>query len=833
MELFKLFGTIAVNNAEANSAIDETDSKASGFSDKLKGGIGTAAKWGTAIAGGATAAVGGLTKFAESSASTADHVDKMSQKIGVSRQTYQELDFICSQSGTSVDSLQMGMKSLTSAMDGAKSGTKSNVEQFERLGVAVTNSDGTFRSQEDVMWDTLSALQSMEDQTEKSRLATELFGRSGTELMPLLNGASGSIEDMKKQANDLGLVLNDEIIDNGVNLTDSLDQTKRAFGSIVTQLGASLMPIVEKASDYIQKSLPSIQQLMNRLVPVITSLFENLLPPLMDLAEEIFPILMDLIEKLIPPISQIMQAILPVITDLITMLLPPITQIVQMILPLLVSLIEPLLPLLEPILNLLQPFIDLLVTLLEPLVELLNLILPPLIEIITTVIQGVLSVLQPIIEWLADFLGNVLGGVISGITDLIGWCADGFKAAWEGIKSAWSTVTDFFSGIWDGISGAFSSVGDFFSDKFTKAKEGIHNAFSNIGGFFKGVWSQTKENFKNVKEFFSDKFSKARDGIKNAFSNIGDFFGNVWSKTKSTFKNTKEFFSNKFSQARDGIKNAFSNIGGFFSNVWSKTKDSFKNTKEFFSTKFSQARDGMKNAFSNVGNIFSSIWDKIKKPFIKVGSFFSDIFSGAWNGIKSIFSGVGDFFSGVFNRIVDVVKTPINWIISGINFLINGLNKISFDIPDWVPGIGGSTFGINIPNIPELAEGGVLKKGQTGYLEGDGDEAVVPLEKNTGWISRVAEQINKFSIETKSNIEGAVDVDKLSSTIKSDIGTRIDEVNDKFDKLIELIIRYFPEFSKSKGWKMVLDDDTLVGKLTPKINSELNELREREDVVFI
>lgn len=753
MELFKLFGTIAVNNAEANSAIDETDSKASGFSDKLKGGIGTAAKWGTAIVGGATAAVGGLTKFAESSASTADHVDKMSQKIGISRQTYQELDFICSQSGTSVDSLQMGMKSLTSAMDGAKSGTKSNVEQFERLGVAVTNSDGTFRSQEDVMWDTLSALQSMEDQTEKSRLATELFGRSGTELMPLLNGASGSIEDMKKQANDLGLVLNDEIIDNGVNLTDSLDQTKRAFGSIVTQLGASLMPIVEKVSDYIQKSLPSIQQLMNRLVPVITSLFENLLPPLMDLAEEIFPILMDLIEKLIPPISQIMQAILPVITDLITMLLPPITQIVQMILPLLVSLIEPLLPLLEPILNLLQPFIDLLVMLLEPLVELLNLILPPLIEIITTVIQGVLSVLQPIIEWLADFLGNVLGGVISGITDLIGWCADGFKAAWEGIKSAWSTVTDFFSGIWDGISGVFSSVGDFFSDKFTKAKEGIHNAFSNIGGFF--------------------------------------------------------------------------------SNVWSKTKDNFKNTKEFFSTKFSQGRDGVKNAFSNIGNFFSGIWDKIKKPFIKVGSFFSDIFSGAWNGIKSIFSGVGDFFSGVFNRIVDVVKTPINWIISGINFLINGLNKISFDIPDWVPGIGGSTFGINIPNIPELAEGGVLKKGQTGYLEGDGDEAVVPLEKNTGWISRVAEQINKFSIETKSNIEGAVDVDKLSSTIKSDIGTRIDEVNDKFDKLIELIIRYFPEFSKSKGWKMVLDDDTLVGKLTPKINSELNELREREDVVFI
>lgn len=133
MDLFKLIGTIAVESAEANQAIDETTEKAGGFTDKLLTGIETAAKWGTAIVGGATVAVGALTKFATSSASTADHIDKMSQKIGISREAYQELDFICSQSGTSVDGLQAGMKSLTAAMDGAKSGTAANVEQFKNL----------------------------------------------------------------------------------------------------------------------------------------------------------------------------------------------------------------------------------------------------------------------------------------------------------------------------------------------------------------------------------------------------------------------------------------------------------------------------------------------------------------------------------------------------------------------------------------------------------------------------------------------------------------------------------------------------------------------------
>lgn len=163
MELFKLFGKIAVENSEANESIDETSEKADSFGNKLKSGVGTVAKWGTAVVGAATTAVGGMVKFAESSASTADNIDKMSQKIGISRGAYQELDFICSQSGTSVDSLQMGVKSLTSAMDGAASGTTSNIEQFKKLGISVTDANGNLRSQEDVMWETLSVLQGMKN----------------------------------------------------------------------------------------------------------------------------------------------------------------------------------------------------------------------------------------------------------------------------------------------------------------------------------------------------------------------------------------------------------------------------------------------------------------------------------------------------------------------------------------------------------------------------------------------------------------------------------------------------------------------------------------------
>lgn len=438
MELFKLFGTIAVNNADANNAIDESSDKAESFHSKLSTGIGKAAKWGTAIVGGATVAAGALVKFAESSASTTDNIDKMSQKIGISRQAYQELDFICSQSGTSVDTLQAGMKSLTAAMDGAASGTESNVEQFQKLGVSVTDANGNLRSQEEVMWETLSALQGMENQTEKARLATELFGRSGTELMPLLNGASGSIDEMKQQAHDLGLVLEDDVIDSGVSLTDTLDQMKRAFGSIVTKLGAALMPILEQVAKYIIDAMPMIQSLFERLAPIVTQLFEGLLPPLMNLCETLLPVIFNLLETLIPVISNILETLLPVIVDLLNMLLPPLVQIIEMILPLLISLIEPLLPLLEPILALLQPLIDTLMVLLEPLMQLLNYILPPLIQIISSVIQMAIVPLQNSFETLASIISSVV------------------NTAFNHVKNVANTVKDVFKGIIDFIKNVFT-----------------------------------------------------------------------------------------------------------------------------------------------------------------------------------------------------------------------------------------------------------------------------------------------------------------------------------------------------------------------------------------
>lgn len=177
---------------------------------------------------------------------------------------------------------------------------------------------------------------------------------------------------------------------------------------------------------------------------------------------------------------------------------------------------------------------------------------------------------------------------------------------------------------------------------------------------------------------------------------------------------------------------------------------------DVFKSAFTAVSDFFKGIWSGISDFFTGIWDGIKSAFGAVVDFFSGIFTKAADGIKSAFGGIKDFFSNLFQSVANIVKAPINWIIGGINNFIGGLNKIK--IPDWVPVVGGK--GLNIPTIPELAKGGVLKKGQTGYLEGDGAEAVVPLEKNTEWIKKVAALFKKDVSGGENDTNGLIDAVK-------------------------------------------------------------------------
>lgn len=269
MNIFKLVGTVFVDTDQANESLSKTDKEAGKVGTSLMAGVTKAGKFAVAL-GAATAAGGAaLISVAKEAAGVTDNIDKMSQKIGISRQAYQELDFITSQCGASVDSLKGGMKTLTNQMQMANEGSETAVAAFDALGLSWTDGTGKLKDQETMMWEAFSALQSCEDQTKKAALASDLFGKAGTELMPMLNGASGSIEEMKQKAHELGLVLDDEAIDSGVVFTDTVDQAKRSLTTLVTQIGVSVMPIIQGLLDYLIVNMPQIKSLAETVFGVL------------------------------------------------------------------------------------------------------------------------------------------------------------------------------------------------------------------------------------------------------------------------------------------------------------------------------------------------------------------------------------------------------------------------------------------------------------------------------------------------------------------------------------------------------------------------------------
>lgn len=234
---------ITGDNTGFDKSIDKSEGKVTkfgGVADKIFAGVTVAA---------IAASIKKLGDLAIATSTALDRVDKMSQKIGISRTAFQEWDFILSQSGASVDGLQMGVKTLSNAAAEAKDGVAEYKDEFDKLGVSVTDVDGKMKDQETLFNEVFIALSDMENQTERTAIANRLLGRSATELSPAFNAGGDAIEEMRTQAHELGLVMGDELVDQGVVLTDNIDKLKRAFAGWKNQAIEPILGVMVTLSD--------------------------------------------------------------------------------------------------------------------------------------------------------------------------------------------------------------------------------------------------------------------------------------------------------------------------------------------------------------------------------------------------------------------------------------------------------------------------------------------------------------------------------------------------------------------------------------------------------
>lgn len=207
----------------------------------------------------------------------------------------------------------------------------------------------------------------------------------------------------------------------------------------------------------------------------------------------------------------------------------------------------------------------------------------------------------------------------------------------------------------------------------------------------------------------------------------------------------------------DFMKNLIDTIVQAFNDFWDFLADLIDEFVQFWSEAWENIKQFFKDIWDAICQIASEAWEAIKGFFAGIGQWFSDRFHEAWDAITGIFGKLGEFFSGVWDEIVSIftsigtavgdaisgaVKNVINSVLSGAIGIINGFIGLlngAIKIINKIPGVNIKK--IKKIDLVQMEEGGVLRKGQMGFLEGNGAEAVVPLDRNKYWVKAVADQM--------------------------------------------------------------------------------------------
>ena len=230
------------------------------------------------------------------------------------------------------------------------------------------------------------------------------------------------------------------------------------------------------------------------------------------------------------------------------------------------------------------------------------------------------------------------------------------------------------------------------------------------------------QNWDTVVEFAKTAWQGLCDFISGICQAIGEFFSGLWTKLQEIFEPIGQWFGEKFQQAWDAIVNIFSNLGSWFGDRWADVTNALAEVGSWLGDKFQQGWNAISNTFSNLGSWFGDRWKDIQSALKEIPNWFKNLFNDAMENAKSI------------------VKSGIDKLRSFFNFDWS-LPRIK--LPHF--NISGS-FSLNPPRIPSFsvawyARGGVFNSPSIIGVGEAGQEAVMPLERNTGWISTLAQKV--------------------------------------------------------------------------------------------
>lgn len=529
----------------------------------------------------------------------------------------------------------------------------------------------------------------------------------------------------------------------GITGTTAKEASSTIQGSIAS-MGSAWTNLITGLADPTQ----NLGQLINNFVDSVITVGDNLIPRISMILESITKLISSLAPKLVAEIPNIVSQVLPSVIQGAVSIINAIVETLPQLIDIIVGMLPQFIAGIQQIINgIIEALPSLMQTLVSQLPTLIPMIIDGIVGMVVTLASSLGDIIQPLIDNLPDIIISIVNALMNNLPILIEGCINL-------VISLVKALPQIIMALIQAIPQIIVSIVEALFNAMPILLEGFASIFGSAWDVITGIFSVAID-------FFGGLFSNVVSVVKSVFSAIVNVASGIWNGIKNVFAPVINFFSNIFSGAVNAIKTIFSTVTTICSNIWNTIKGIFSGVASFFSGIFSNAVNSIKSVFGVIVDFFSGVWNKITGIFRRVGEVVG-------NAINSV-------VARAVNTVLSVACGIINGFISAINFAIGIINKI--------PGVEISK--LKKLEVPQLEQGGVLKKGQVGLLEGNGAEAVVPLEKNTGWLTRIADMLDE-----RMTGRGTLITPPALENVRA--GSRTENTADnqsKIDELIELIKR--------------------------------------------
>lgn len=574
---------------ENAGAAEKTSKSHEGFGKALKG-VGVAAAAATA----AVVAVGkGMWDAAKATGQYGDSIDDESQKLQISASLYQKLGYALEQSGSDIESVKKGVLNITTALGNMGKGVEGADDKFTALGVSLKDGEGNLKTTESVLLDTIDALANMEDETQRNNAANEIFGKSYSELLPLLNAGADGMASLMQEAEDYGMVMDEDAIKASSDFADTLKKLEKTFEGLKNSAMADVLPALTQlldgmalvlsgdmtGTDKISQGIESLLGKLSEAIPRIVSFVGDVAGAVLEAAPEILASLSEGITSTLPDL-------LPVVVDLIMafaqFLIDEAPELVETAISLVLALVSGITSALP---ELIPAAVDMVISICDALIDNLDLLIDGAISLVVALALGIIDNLPKLVAKIPDLIEALVvaiiehtpelivasiqilvalaRGLIQSVGILVKKAPELISAIGQAIADAavklWEIGKNIVDGLWEGIKNAWHSV-----------VEWVQNAISNlVGGIkdFLGIRSPSRL-MMSVGDMMAEglgigfvkEMDKVADQMEDAIPTLGvrSSYSNI--VTSSAAQNAATASNNALQQASAGIVNGLAAV---------------------------------------------------------------------------------------------------------------------------------------------------------------------------------------------------------------------------------------------------------------------------------